>query len=135
ENAGGNTDGYLPGFDEYLKPQREDLHRKWDAASSREKRSRTLFAQETIKVDEVAQELSAARAAVGSAGDVASFVRDAVVASHGAAAPPAPPPHPHAPRRDREDAPRRRMRGSRFHRSPRVGDVALAFRGRGSARC
>lgn len=84
ENAGGNTDGYLPGLDEYLKPQREDLHRKWDAAASREKRSRTLFAQETIKVDEVARELTASRAAVGSAADVASFIHDAVIASHGA---------------------------------------------------
>ena len=69
--------GYLPGFDEYIKPQKEDLYGKWEAASEREKRSRTLFAQETIKVDEVAQELQAAQAAVGSGVDVAAFTRDA----------------------------------------------------------
>lgn len=68
-------DNYLPGFDEYMKPTRDDLYGKWDAISEREKRSRTLFAQETIKPDEVARELRAARQAVGSGVDVASFVR------------------------------------------------------------
>jgi superfamily II DNA/RNA helicase len=64
---------YLPGFDEYIKPQKEDLFSKWEAASEREKRSRTLFAQETLKVDEVAKELQAAQAAVGSGVDVAGL--------------------------------------------------------------
>jgi superfamily II DNA or RNA helicase len=65
--------GYLPGFDEYIKPQKDDLYGKWEAASEREKRSRTLFAQETIKVDEVAQELKAVQSAIGAGVDVASF--------------------------------------------------------------
>jgi len=68
---------YLPGFDEFIKPQKEDLYGKWEAASEREKRSRTLFAQETLKVDEVAKELQAAQAAVGSGVDVADFTREA----------------------------------------------------------
>jgi superfamily II DNA or RNA helicase len=68
-------DNYLPGFEEYMKPTRDDLYGKWDAISEREKRSRTLFAQETIKPDEVARELRSAREAVGSGVDVASFVR------------------------------------------------------------
>ena len=67
--------GYLPGFDEYIKPQKDDLYGQWEAASDREKRSRTLFAQETIKVDEVAQELHAVQAAIGSGVDVADFSR------------------------------------------------------------
>lgn len=67
--------GYLPGFDEYIKPKKEELNSTWDAASEREKRSRTLFAQETIKVDEVALELNAARDAVGSGVNVADFTR------------------------------------------------------------
>ena len=67
--------GYLPGFDEYIKPQKDDLYGKWEAASEREKRSRTLFAQETIKVDEVARELHAVQAAIGSGVDVADFTR------------------------------------------------------------
>jgi len=70
--------GYLPGFDEYIKPQKDDLYGKWEAASEREKRSRTLFAQETLKVDEVAQELLAAQSAVGSGVDVAAFTQEAL---------------------------------------------------------
>lgn len=71
-------DNYLPGFEEYMKPTKDDLYGKWDAISEREKRSRTLFAQETIKPDEVARELQAAQEAVGSGVDVASFVQTAL---------------------------------------------------------
>jgi superfamily II DNA or RNA helicase len=71
-------DNYLPGFEEYMRPQKEDLYGKWDAVSEREKRSRTLFAQETIKVEEVAQELKAAQDAVGSGVDVAAFTQEAL---------------------------------------------------------
>ena len=71
-------DNYLPGFEEYMKPTREDLYGKWDAVTEREKRSRTLFAQETIKVDEVSHELQAAQEAVGSGVDVESFTRNAL---------------------------------------------------------
>jgi superfamily II DNA or RNA helicase len=72
--------GYLPGFDEYIKPQKEDLYGKWEAASEREKRSRTLFSQETIKVDEVAKELHAVQSAIGSGVDVADFTRRTLAA-------------------------------------------------------
>ncbi|MGH2523163.1 MAG: helicase-related protein, partial [Anaerolineales bacterium] len=75
---------YLPGFESYIKPQKEELFTRWEAAQEREKRSRTMFAQETIKVQDVARELRAAQAAVGSGVDVAAFVRDALHA-HGAA--------------------------------------------------
>jgi superfamily II DNA or RNA helicase len=71
--------GYLPGFNEYMKPQKDDLYGKWDAATEREKRSRTLFAQETIKVGEVAQELHAVQSAIGSGVDVTEFTRRALV--------------------------------------------------------
>jgi superfamily II DNA or RNA helicase len=71
-------DNYLPGFEEYMKPTREDLYGKWDAVTEREKRSRTLFAQETIKVDDVSHELQAAQEAVGSGVDVESFTRNAL---------------------------------------------------------
>jgi superfamily II DNA or RNA helicase len=66
---------YLPSFDEFIKPQKDDLFNQWDAALEREKRSRTLFAQETIKVDEVAKELHEVQAAIGSGVDVADFTR------------------------------------------------------------
>jgi superfamily II DNA or RNA helicase len=79
----GSAQHYLPGFEELIKPQKENLFEQWDAATEREKRSRTVFAQETIKVDEVARELAAVRAAIGSRVDVAAFTKDALRA-HGA---------------------------------------------------
>jgi superfamily II DNA or RNA helicase len=74
---------YLPGMEEYLKPRREDLHRRWDAAADREKRSRTLFAQDALKPQEVLPEIAAVRRAIGSREQVQSFVTAALQA-HGA---------------------------------------------------
>jgi superfamily II DNA or RNA helicase len=68
----------LPGFEEAIKPRQLELNLEWEDAAEREKRSRTMFAQQTIKVDEVAAELAAAREAVGSGVDVQRFMRDAV---------------------------------------------------------
>ncbi len=73
----------LPLFDEVIKPQKDALYGEWEAASDREKRSRTLFAQETIKVDEVAAELRAVQAAIGSGVDVADFTRRTLAAFGG----------------------------------------------------
>lgn len=63
-------------FEEYLRPTREDLFAKWDDATAREKRSRTMFAQESIKVEEVARELEAVQVAIGSGAEVEWFVRE-----------------------------------------------------------
>jgi hypothetical protein len=71
---------YLPGLEELIKPQKDELDKEWSAVSEREKRSRTLFAQETIKVDEVARELHAVQAAIGSGVNVADFTRRALTA-------------------------------------------------------
>jgi len=71
-------ENYLPGFEEFMRPTREDLYGKWEAASDREKLSQTLFAQMTIKTTEVAKELDAAQDAVGSGVDVQSFTRIAL---------------------------------------------------------
>jgi superfamily II DNA or RNA helicase len=70
-------------FEEIIKPQQEELFRQWDNASERQKRSRTVFAQEAIKVDEVARELGEVRAVIGSGVDVAGFTREALEV-HGA---------------------------------------------------
>lgn len=72
----------LPGFEEYMAPKQQALFDEWDFVADREKRSRTMFAQETIKTEEVAQELRAAQEAVGSGVNVADFMRD-VVRMHG----------------------------------------------------
>jgi len=76
----GSTQPLLPGLDAYLQPRRDDLHRQWEDAANRERRSHTMFAQEPIAgmVEEVACELDAVRAAVGSADDVAAFTIEAL---------------------------------------------------------
>ena len=79
----GGSQMLLPGLEEALKRQTRRLHDDWEAAADREKRSRTVFAQETIKPEEVRPELEAARNAVGSPDTVRSFVEDALRA-HGA---------------------------------------------------
>jgi superfamily II DNA or RNA helicase len=66
-------------FDDLEIP--EELDHQWKSATEREKQSRTLFAQQTIKVDEVVRELEAARDAIGTGVDVAGFVRTALTAS------------------------------------------------------
>lgn len=71
----------LPGFDDFVdQEERTRLHQQWEASSEREKRSRTVFAQESIKVEEVTQELTAAREAIGSGVDVAAFTHAALQA-------------------------------------------------------
>lgn len=72
----------LPG----LEPKRQELHLEWDNVSEREKRSRTLFAQETIKPDEVAAELRAVQRSIGRGSDVRWFVAQAIQAHGGTAA-------------------------------------------------
>jgi len=76
----GTAQAYLTGFDEYFKPQKEDLHIQWDSAVDKEKRSRTMFSQETVKVDAVEREIKAVRSAIGSGVDVALFVKQALLA-------------------------------------------------------
>ncbi|HXG08671.1 MAG TPA: helicase-related protein [Gemmataceae bacterium] len=70
-------------FEDYYGEEPGGLHHQWEASAQREKRSRTMFAQEGIKVEEVSRELQAARAAIGAEVDVASFTRTALQA-HGA---------------------------------------------------
>lgn len=65
---------------EFYKPEQEKLHSEWDNVADREKRSRTMFAQESIKVDDVRRELEAIRSAIGSGVDVARFVNQASAA-------------------------------------------------------
>ncbi len=67
--------------DDFFRPQREQLHEDWQNAADKEKRSRTLFAQESIKFEEVAAELAAAENAIGSPQDVGNFVRGSLALS------------------------------------------------------
>ena len=67
-------------FDELVDMETRTLHQRWDDVTEREKRSRTMFAQASIKVEEVGRVLSETRAAVGSGVDVERFARDGLVA-------------------------------------------------------
>ena len=65
-------------FEDYLKPKKTKLHEEWENIAEREKRSRTLFAQETIKFAEVAQELEATERAIGTPSDLTAFYAGAL---------------------------------------------------------
>ena len=68
----------LGGFEDYLARAGNELFRDWEAASEREKRSRTMFAQETIKPEIVDAQLRKARASLGSQDDTKKFFLEAV---------------------------------------------------------
>ena len=70
-------------FDEISEHAKDHLHEEWENASAREKRSRTMFAQEGVKVDEVAQELAEIRSALGAGIDLQEFVQHTLTL-HGA---------------------------------------------------
>jgi superfamily II DNA or RNA helicase len=78
-NGEGGEQYSLPGFE----PIRDELHRDWENVSEREKRSRTMFAQESIKVDDVAKELTAVQDAIGSSIDIQWFVTETIRAHGG----------------------------------------------------
>jgi superfamily II DNA or RNA helicase len=73
--AGQRADAVLPGFEEYFRPRKQQLHDQWEAVADREKRSRTMFAQESIKFDEVSRELEEAERAIGSPLELSTFFR------------------------------------------------------------
>jgi superfamily II DNA or RNA helicase len=64
-------------IEEVAKEEQRTLFAAWEDAAEREKRSRTMFAQRGIHVDEVARELDAVRRAIGSDERVGEFLTDA----------------------------------------------------------
>ena len=61
----------------------KNLNDDWDSAVEREKLSRTIFAQHSIKAEEVSKELEEVRQALGTTLDLERFVRNAVTAHKG----------------------------------------------------
>ncbi len=59
---------------EFMGPEEGELFAAWDAAADREKKSRRVFAQHSIKVEEVAKELEDTRRALGGEETVERFV-------------------------------------------------------------
>ncbi len=75
QKGAGDRNMLLPGMEEYVEPVKKQVAQEWDAVAAREqKRSGTLFAQQTIKTDAVANVLAEADFAVGNAGAVERFV-------------------------------------------------------------
>lgn len=75
---GANDTTQLSLFEDVELEERKKLSEDWDRAADRERRSRTLFAQNSIKVEEVAKELTEVREALGTMPDLERFVRDAM---------------------------------------------------------
>jgi hypothetical protein len=84
-NKPGSEEQMFLDFADYFRPAKEDLFAKWDMSAEREKRSRTMFAQEGLSagVEEVERELAAVRQAIGSGIEVSRFTKEALLA-HGA---------------------------------------------------
>lgn len=76
-------------FAQVREEQARELHEQWDAASERERKTNTVYAQYAIHTEEVARELADARGAVGDAEAVAHFTTQAL-AAHGGRVRPAP---------------------------------------------
>ncbi|MBE2201996.1 MAG: DEAD/DEAH box helicase [Anaerolinea sp.] len=78
---GSKVDARQLAFD-FVNTQAQSLHAQWDNVANKEKASRTMFAQHSLDVSEVAREWQAVREAIGTAVDVERFVGD-VVRAHG----------------------------------------------------
>lgn len=66
---------------EGMEPAAQLVLDNWTNAAEREKRSRTVFAQNSIQPAEVARELAATQSALGATNDVQRFVTDALQSS------------------------------------------------------
>lgn len=77
EQAGRITEQLLL-FDDFLKEKKDSFHSEWEESAEREKRSRTMFAQETIKPEEVNRELLAVKESQGTDENLIQFFKDAL---------------------------------------------------------
>ena len=60
-----------------FEPQKKSLYEQWEVAAEREKRShQSMFAQQTIKVEDVSRELEEARRAIGFGVELRTFVTE-----------------------------------------------------------
>ncbi|MFJ3221478.1 DEAD/DEAH box helicase [Kitasatospora sp. NPDC086801] len=64
--------------DDLVDAKAAELEKDWNSAAEREKTSRSRFAQRSIHPQDVAREVAAIRDALGSAGEIRTFVRDSL---------------------------------------------------------
>ena len=86
-----NTPAVAQATFDFAEPERRALDLAWTTAADRERRSRAIFAQHAIKVDELAQALAETREAIGDHRDVERFVGEAITSLGGQVQPPGPP--------------------------------------------
>ncbi|MFF6779189.1 helicase-related protein [Streptomyces sp. NPDC012637] len=67
--------------------QTAELHDAWQSAAERETASRSRYAQNAVKKDEVAKEVAEVRASLGTGDEVRRFTRHALTALRGVAGP------------------------------------------------
>ncbi|MBA5845675.1 helicase-related protein [Gordonia amicalis] len=63
-----------------IREKQDNLYRSWESTAERERRAQTKYAQHGIKPEEVAAEMNAARASLGTRDDVASCVEHGLYA-------------------------------------------------------
>lgn len=69
----------LPGMDEVIAPEKKRISEEWDnVAMKEEKRSKTFFAHQSVKTEEVSQALRDATEAAGGSKSVEEFVLSAL---------------------------------------------------------
>lgn len=78
EQAGANSEQLYLAMDEFIKPKREQLYLEWERSADKEKKSRSIFTQQSIKFEEIAAELETIRAAIGDHSMVRRFTLDAL---------------------------------------------------------
>jgi hypothetical protein len=77
-----DTPGEQLAFEGVGLERRTGLHHEWDSAATRERQSRTKYAQAGIQPAAVARELAEMRASLGSRAEVAAFTAEALDALH-----------------------------------------------------
>jgi len=60
------------------EPAVKDFDAEWESSAEKEKQSQTMFAQRTIRAEEVQEAMDAARRSLGEPSDVRAFVADAL---------------------------------------------------------
>ncbi len=81
EKSGSSDQMLIAGFDEFFADNKKNLYDAWENAKDKEKRSRTMFAQEALssRVDEIKAELESIRDSIGSQLDILGFVKQCLL--------------------------------------------------------
>ena len=78
QGASDSIDQLFLDFGKDFEPRKQALHKGWDSVAELEKHSQTMFAQRSIRADEVASELFESRKAMGDSASVLGFMETAL---------------------------------------------------------